>query len=690
MRFWENILNIGIVDEDIPKEKKRIRLLNLVAYISIVHALFFLIFDAATGIFDMRKGVTLSTQLLLFFAIVYIQHLRQFSAARILFFLLVFVILFYHCNYAFKGFYGEYQYIVLPLISLFFFDNKYLHYTFLCLSIVAFYLPNMFFNIYPDAYFGYFNVFLLFIGLFLLVNFFKRQNETYENLLREEKDKVLKDKGLLEKQKKALDELNQFKTHFFTNISHELRTPITLIKGYASQIEINKDDKENYQNLSIIKSQANDMQHIVDSLLDLSKLDDNKLQLSFKEENIVEILNSIYDNIKKPFLDKNIDFTLEVPKLNLKVLIDKKYFIKSIQNLLSNALKFTPIGGLVSMEVLYNSGLTINITDNGIGIPKEDQKKIFGRFYQSKNHITESVGSGLGLNFAQSILKSHHFELRLNSIPNHKTTFTIYIPKEFVKTKKIPVTESKSNYDNKQIDNKKTKILVVEDNLEMRNYLKLILKDYNVIEAENGKEGLKKLESNLVDAIITDYMMPEMNGVEFVKSIKEKSIKAPIIVLTARNDDTGKLDMLRIGIDAYFTKPFIEEELLIKLKQSIYFYEQLKAYENELSLKEKLNLAKDNTFYSDLIFNINQNIVNKNFGVEQLAEEMGLSRSSLFRKTKLVLGQTPNDVIKEVRFQTAKKILIQNPSIKKKDLAEAVGIYNATYFYENLKERFNF
>jgi DNA-binding response OmpR family regulator len=232
--------------------------------------------------------------------------------------------------------------------------------------------------------------------------------------------------------------------------------------------------------------------------------------------------------------------------------------------------------------------------------------------------------------------------------------------------------------------------LVVEDNLEMRNYLKLILKDYNVIEAENGKEGLKKLESNLVDAIITDYMMPEMNGVEFVKNIKEKSIKAPIIVLTARNDDTGKLDMLRIGIDAYYTKPFIEEELLIKLKQSIYFYEQLKAYENELSLKEKLNLADDNTFYNDLIFTINQNIVNKNFGVEQLAEEMGLSRSSLFRKTKLVLGQTPNDVIKEVRFQTAKKILIQNPSIKKKDLAEAVGIYNATYFYENLKERFNF
>jgi len=690
MKSWKQILEIGILETDVSKEKKRVRLLNLVAYISIVHALFFLIFDYFSGVFDDQKGITLGTQLLLFFTIVYIQYKRQFQLARTLFFLLVFAILFYHCNYAFKGFYGEYQYIVLPLISLFFFDKNYIHYTVLVISVAAFYIPNMYFKIYPEAYFGYFNVLLLFVGLFLLVNFFKRQNEKYEDLLKQEKDTVLKDKMLLEKQKIDLKRLNNFKTHFFTNISHELRTPITLIQGYANQINFKEEDRTNNESLKVIKTQINDLKDIVDSLLDLSKLDAQKLELKRTEENIVVIIQSVYENFKKPFLDKGISFYLKIPDCNLLVLLDKNYFIKSLYNLLSNSLKFTSYGGEVIIALKYDDHINISITDNGIGVPEEDQSKIFERFYQSKNDITESLGSGLGLSFAKSILNEHQFQLSLKSIPNQKTCFTICIPKKFVSFKTDgPIEEDGQLIKSKKEATKPT-ILIVEDNIEMQRYLNIVLKDYNIISANNGKEGLEKLLHHKADAIVTDYMMPVMNGLEFVEALKSKGIKSPVLVLTARNDEASKLDMLRVGIDAYYTKPFIEEELQLKLKQSIYYYKQLRAYEHDIPLKEKLDLrSEENEFYDRLIATVDKNIESKNFGVDQLADNLNLSRSSLFRRTKLLLGQTPNEVIKEIRFQKAKQLLINNPNIKKKDLAEAIGVYNATYFYDNLKERFN-
>jgi signal transduction histidine kinase/CheY-like chemotaxis protein len=691
MKPWKRVLDIGISETDVPKEKKRVRLLNLVAYISIVHALFFLIFDYISDVFDNQKGITLGTQLFLFFTIVYIQYKRQFQLARILFFFLVFAILFYHCNYAFKGFYGEYQYIVLPLISLFFFDKNYIHYTVLVISVAAFYIPNMYYKIYPEAYFGYFNVVLLFVGLFLLVNFFKRQNEKYEDLLKKEKDTVITDKMLLEKQKTDLKKLNNFKTHFFTNISHELRTPITLIQGYVNQINLKEEDSTNNESLKVIKTQVNELKDIVDSLLDLSKLDAKKLELNRSTENIVIIIHSIYRNFKKLFLDKGISFYLQISDYNLLVYLDKNYFTKSLYNLISNSLKFTPSGGEVTIALKYDGHINISITDNGIGIPEEDQAKIFERFYQSKNDITESLGSGLGLSFAKSILNEHLFQLSLESIPNQKTCFNIHIPQRYVSIKTNTPLEEDNQLKKSNKEVSKPTILIVEDNIEMQRYLHLILKDYNIITANNGKEGLERLLDYKVDAIVTDYMMPVMNGLEFVEALKSKGIKSPVLVLTARNDEASKLDMLRVGIDAYYTKPFIEEELQLKLKQSIYYYKQLRAYEHDIPLKEKLDLrSEENEFYDRLIATIHDHIKSKNFGVDQLADNLNLSRSSLFRRTKLLLGQTPNEVIKEIRFQKAKQLLLNNPNIKKKDLANAIGVYNATYFYDNLKERFNF
>ncbi len=699
--FFNRIFNIGVLNVNSDIENKRIKILNVIVCISLFHAIFFLIFDYAMGSLNLQKEITLSIEVLMFSSILFLQYKGKFKLARLLFTCIVFANLFYNCNYAFKGYYGEYQYIVIPLFSLFFFDKKYIHYSLLFFAIVAFYVPNFYFNLYPEKYFGYLNVFLFFIGIFLIVNFFKNLNDKNEKLLEIEKNKVTEDKIVLEMQQKELRELNDFKTHFFVNLSHEIKTPLTLIKGYSSRINLNSEDTANVKSLEVIKNQTQYIQDIVDNILDLSKLESNKLEVQTKYTDVKSFITSIYADFDGVFKTKNISFILENNVSDISVRIDPIFFKKSINNLLHNALKFTHINGKVILRIkLDNDTLKINVIDNGIGIPQKDITNVFNRFYQSKNDITKSQGSGIGLAFAKNIIETHGFSLNLKSTPNIETIFTVSIPSDAIITnKKENITQNTSvNTPVKQISDSEVlqkknlsdkTILLVEDNNQMRNYLKLILKEYHIVEAINGKEGLKELKKYDFDIIITDYMMPVMDGLSFVKELKKQAVKIPVIVITARSDDKGKLDILRLGIDSYITKPFLEEELLLNVKKSIYFYEEITKIKKTLPDSEKLQLAdEEQVFYKQLIAIVETNYNNKNFGVDDLATELKLSRSSLFRKTKLFLGQTPNDVIAEIRFQKAKEILENRPKINKKDLAEAVGVYNATYFYKKMEKRF--
>ena len=696
MGFINNMLQVGVVHTNTDKEKKRVKVLNLTIYIVLVHAVFFLFFDHATGSLDIQKLLTLVLEIFCFSMVILMQYKGWLKTARVFFTITVFVNLFYHSNYAFKGFYGEYQYIVIPLFSLFFFDKKYMHYGLLVLAIIAFYLPNYFYHNYPDQYFGYMNVSLLFVGVFLIVNYFKLLNDKKEYLLQMEKDQVLEDKILLEKQQKELEELNAFKARFFVNISHEIRTPITLIKGYLSRLQV-KDEKSE-ENLSIIKTQTLTIQNIVNDLLDLSKLESNKLELNMEPVDIRLFITKLYTDYKALFTKKEIDFFISMDIPPIIINIDTNFFTKCLNNLLNNALKFTPRNGKVRLSVTFLNKLEISVIDNGVGIPKEDSNKVFERFYQSKNDITNSQGSGIGLSFAKSIAEAHGFKLELLSIPNEETEFTITIPEEAIKIIEQPnglqtelPKELVNNILPPSVKNKRKTVLVVEDHDEMRAYFNLVLKDYKVIEATNGKEGLEAMAKYDFDAIISDYMMPVMDGVAFIYELKNRQIKVPILVLTARNDDTGKLNMLRLGIDAYLTKPFIEEELLLNLNRSIKLYTKIKDFEKSIPDEEIIQLAdSDMDFNEELKKHVDENLTDRNFGVDQLAELMNLSRSSLFRKTKLVLGQTPNEIISEARLQKARVILTAKPSIKKKELAEAVGVYNVTYFYKKLEERFHF
>lgn len=428
----------------------------------------------------------------------------------------------------------------------------------------------------------------------------------------------------------------------------------------------------------------------------MSKIDTNEFRLKTEYIDIYNFLNKHYTNFKKLFDTKGITFSILNTSENLAFKADDYMFSKSINNLLSNALKFTPSGGAVTLKAyLENQNLIIELSDTGIGIPQKDINRIFDRFFQSKNHITKSQGSGVGLSFTKSIIEAHNFSIDVKSKPNIATTFSIKIPKSALQKSKSShqelIIKKSTTTTTKPLNhfNSNRKILIVEDHPQMLDYISSLLNTYNITTAKNGKEALDILKTNTFDAIITDYMMPIMDGETLVSAIKDKNIKTPILVLTARTDNAGKLKMLRLGIDGYLNKPFIKEELFMYIKKAFQSYDIINEFDKKLDKEEKENLNKfAQKFNDNLNLFIMENMHTSNFGIESIAENLNISKSTLNRKTKSLLGQTPKDIIMEARLQKAKKLLEENPTETQKNIAKSVGISNTSYFFKKMEERF--
>jgi len=599
------------------------------------------------------------------------------------------------------GNYFEYYFLLLSPITITLYTKKISSHIALAVGFLCFLAPYYIYVVYPPEYINRLIVletFCIFLVIHLLVNYFKTNNLKYEALLTLERDKVLSDKTILEGQEAELRKLSEFKSHFFVNLSHEIRTPLTLIQGYANQLNFKTSDKENQQKTDIIKDQCEQMQDIINSIMDLSKMDSNQFQLMSTPSNITSFLEKHVVNFQSIFAKKNITFAFNNHTLNTAITIDKDLFSKAIINLLSNALKFTPVNGSVSINTSTNDeGLKIEVIDSGIGISKEDCGSIFNRFYQVKNDITKSQGSGIGLAFTKSIVNAHNFSIHVKSTFGVGTCFTIYIPNTYIKTDdtnlEINTTEVYKTPSKEEIKptfvNKKPNILIVDDHEQMRIYLKKILKNYEITEAENGKEALAILQKKNFDLILTDYMMPVMDGETLVKQLKHQQNKTPIIVLTARTDQQGKLSMLRLGIDGYLHKPFMEEELILNVKNSISLYKNVIEFDKE-STPEELKTINEyaDKFNTKITTYINKNINSPLLTVDTIAEYMKVSRSTLNRKVKSILGQTVNQLIQEVRLEKARKLRTKDPFASKKQIAEAVGITNATYLFDKLKARY--
>ncbi|CAM1340290.1 hybrid sensor histidine kinase/response regulator transcription factor [Tenacibaculum aestuarii] len=687
-KLYSNITNIGVTDKLSKLESKRVRLLNI--FISNWFLIELVLITEDT----LKKGISSfpvlvhTGSIIGLLATLFLQYKRKFMVARILFFSLILYSNFMFCNFAERGGYIEYFYIVVPVFLLLFTNNKYLLYSVFIISYLLFVIPIHVFPIYPQGTFGSPILILIqFIIFFFLVQYFKNAN--------------IKSEETLESQRKQLEELNEFQSQFFINVSHEIRTPLTLIKGEIDGLDIFKNtpyEKDSAAIKSRLNKQVNKIKTIVDDVLDLAKMKDANFKIYPTPFLINNLINKLYTSFEPLCSQKEISFTIKKVNEECWVLSDTVFLERALNNIIVNAIKYTQKNGNISITLYKNNEqVFITIKDSGIGIAKKDIDLIYNRFYQAKNDINKAGGSGVGLAFSKEIIELHQGKLTVNSELDKGSIFTVMLPqtskintKENLEETTVQNTYKESFTHKKVISSEVTKpytILIVDDNFEMRAYLKSILNNYTCFEAENGKEALEILSNEKIDFMVTDYMMPVMNGLTLIEKIKEQEIKVPILMLTARTDSKSKLNVLRLGIDDYVNKPFEKEELLIRIQNALHNNINRTQFikKNNISKKE---LDQNNHWIIDIQKFVYKRCSDPKMTQDDIAEYFNTSRSSLNRKIKAETGLTPNQFITEIKLQKARDLLEQNSTILLKTLALEVGYLHTSHFSKIYKQRF--
>jgi signal transduction histidine kinase/ligand-binding sensor domain-containing protein/DNA-binding response OmpR family regulator len=521
-----------------------------------------------------------------------------------------------------------------------------------------------------------------------------------------------------------LKELDEMKSGFFANISHEFRTPLTLILGPAEQLEQSETDNNKKEKLHTIKSSANRLLRLINQILDLSKLEKGKTKLHCEEGDLVMFLKGITNSFSSIAERKNITLQLVSEVSNIQTRFDRDVFEKIFFNLISNAFKFTPNGG--SIEVKINKPTSgdfckITVKDSGVGIDDNDLPKVFNKFYtvENINGFTEQ-GSGIGLALVKELVVLHKGSITVESKINEGSTFTVYIPvgKDFlkedefinVKSKDFSISESKTNefideeplqvqpengFDDEKLAEDPVIALIVEDNPELRNYIASNLQsDYKIIEASTGKEGCEKAVEIIPDIIISDIMMPEMDGYSLCKKLKadERTSHIPIILLTARASEEDKITGLETGADDYLTKPFSSKELSLRVRNLIEIRQTLrKKFSSSLIIKPKeiVTGSVDKSFLEKAMKIVEKNISNDKFSVEDFSSEMNLSHSQLHRKLKALVNQSAIQFIRSIRMQRALELL-QGNSGNIAEIAWQVGFGDPSYFTKTFSKHFGY
>jgi signal transduction histidine kinase/DNA-binding response OmpR family regulator len=503
-----------------------------------------------------------------------------------------------------------------------------------------------------------------------------------------------------------LKDLDKVKTNFFTNISHEFRTPLTLIINQLSKIIGDTDDSSHTEELKLIERNAHRLLELTNQLLDLSKLEAGKMSLRVSPNNLSEFLGVTSATFSSMAQAKNITFTQDFQKLPKQAYFDQDKLQKIVDNLLSNALKFTPKGGDVNLQArVADDRLTIAVHDTGPGLSQEEQQMIFERFQQAENNATPS-GTGVGLTLTRELVQLHHGTIAVKSSKGNGAVFTVSIPinKEAYKSSELsehvpqkPGTAQTTDVAMEnvapQIENDKPIALVVEDNDELRGYLCSLLDGaYAVIGCEDGRLGFHKALEVIPDIVISDWMMPHMNGEELCRNIKkdERTSHIPVVLLTAKADMPSKLDGLKIGADAYMTKPFNNEEFLIRIENLIQQRRQMRAkYAQIITIEpSKVEIADpDKVFIEKAITVVNNHLDDAQFTVQQFQEEMAMSRMQLHRKLKALTNHSASEFVRHLRLQRAADMLSAN-GITVAEAAYGSGFNSLSYFSQCFKEKF--
>ncbi len=524
-----------------------------------------------------------------------------------------------------------------------------------------------------------------------------------------------------------MQELDQMKSRFFANISHEFRTPLTLIQGPVEELrkQFQSKPEGSMQLFQTIKRNTQRLQDLINQLLDISKLETGNVNLQVSKGNLVEFVKAIVLSFLSLAEYKKIKYEYDLPEEGDMVYFEPDKIEKILTNLISNAFKFTNESGKIRVDIRFlevstnntQDSVKIKVSDTGRGIPEEMLDKIFDRFYRVGDPDTGEVeGTGLGLALTKELVELYRGNISVESEVGMGSTFTVNLPvspaqfrpdeivspssDEKIKTGPDAPVHIHEDYEDAEpiqsqilnIVKEKPVILVVEDNDDLRKYISRNLeKSYRIIFAENGKIGLDKANENIPDLVVSDVMMPVMDGMAMCEHLKkdERTDHIPVILLTARADRSSKLEGLETGADDYLVKPFDTEELNIRVKNLLEQRRKLrkKFRLDFLSEATAMRIPPKDPFIERLINILDQHISDQDFKTSQLSGELNLSQSQVQRKVMAITGYTPNELFRKHRLKSA-AALFRSGHLHVAQVMHRVGFNNQSYFTKSFRELF--
>ena len=532
-----------------------------------------------------------------------------------------------------------------------------------------------------------------------------------------------------QKSNHLLAEIDQLKSRMFSNISHEFRTPLTLIMGPLEEMLREESSKKPSVNtIKMMRRNADRLLSLVNQMMDLSKMDAGQLKLELTEGDVIRAVKVMILAFSSLAEKKNIQYEFDIPGGDCITFYDQDKLEKITNNLLSNAFKFTPEEGRVIVRIGLDSErktktlppftcqapvLKLVVEDTGKGIPKDQLKKVFDRFHQVEGSFElENIGTGIGLALTQELVDLMHGNISVDSTLGSGSIFTVTIPlgkehlseNEFTIAEKVAgmteqrhMSEDEEDIPDEEIDTEPLvqdlpSILIVEDHADIRQHIRENMSYYNILEAENGKDGFEQAAENIPDLIITDLMMPEMDGVELCKSLKtdERTSHIPVIMLTAKASVEDRIEGLETGADDYITKPFNMKELKVRINNLIEQRRKLRErFTKELNLgpKDIAVTSADERFLNRIIEVIENNITDADLDVAGLSNQAAMSRMQLYRKIKALTDQTPSEFIRTIRLKRAAQ-LMRDKFGNIAEITYEAGFNHPSYFAKSFKELF--
>lgn len=563
-------------------------------------------------------------------------------------------------------------------------------------------------------------LFLILVLLILLIRAYSSKNKANKTLesqniaINKQKEEISEQRDQLIVLSKNLEDATQAKLVFFTNISHEFRTPLTLILGpLDSLIEKETLSSNGKRLIQLMRKNVHVLLKLIDQIIEFRKYENGKMQMFFTLTDFKSYVSEICDSFVEFGKKKHIHFSFKASDEDYTLWFDSDKMEKICYNLLSNAFKFTKENGRIDVRMtkqLKNDEefALLTVSDNGAGITENHVHSIFERFYKVDDR---ALGSGIGLNLTKVLVELHNGEITVESVESKGTKFSILIP---FKQKEIPFVEQyptisslvgrqqemiilddeDEEEQDANLQTDKPLVLLVEDNVDVRVYIKsLLIENFEIIEAQNGQVGLLKAMKFVPELIISDVQMDIMDGFELCKQIKENlsTSHIPVILLTAYSLDEQRAIGFESGADAYIPKPFNESLLKIRVRKLIENREKIKSYfQKNLTFGErKENVAEiDKTFIAKFRKLIEEKLIDSNLNVDEIGKNLGLSRVQLYRKIKSLTNYAPNELVRIIRLKAAEQMII-NTEKSVSEIAYDSGFSSPSYFTKCFKEYFN-